>query len=265
MYPKLLFDSSFTRLPNSSYSFVAKNVEIFENTTWDCEGATIGADLKVSDATIWKLPEACKNENIVKHILQSWHDDCKHVFVKPLNLLSLQEKVKHTTDTTYPIVALSPEEESQEWILLWTVTKIDISKTLVVFYWAPTHKKPSLSRINEAFDIDNTFEVQDPEYSQYRIIESSKAQSTWMSNPAWVQDISLLPLSDRPALRLEAELDSAKERFRRRIRDARLRAKLARYRAERMAQQFQEKYGVYPTEDVEEAQTEYESSSEDST
>ena len=100
--------------------------------------------------------------------------------------------------------------------------------------------------------------------SQYRIIDSSKKNNAWMSNPAWVQDISLMPLSDRPALRLEAELDSAKERFRRRIRDARLRAKLAKYRAERMAQQFQEKYGVYPIEDSEEAQTEYGSSSEDS-
>ena len=264
MYPKLLFDSSFIKLPNSTYSFAAKNVELFDNTSWNCEGALIGADLKVSDKTIWKLPEACKDENIVKHVLQSWHDDCKHVFVKPLSLSSLQEKVTHKVDITYPIVALSPDEETQEWILLWTITKIDISKTLVTFYWAPTHKKPSLSRINESFDQDNIMEIQDPEYSQYRIIDSSKKNNAWMSNPAWVQDISLMPLSDRPALRLEAELDNAKERFRRRIRDARLRAKLAKYRAERMAQQFQEKYGVYPIEDSEEAQTEYGSSSEDS-
>ena len=52
--------------------------------------------------------------------------------------------------------------------------------------------------------------------------------------------------------------------MRKRIREARIRAKLARYRAERLAQQFERKYGVWPEEDQEEAQTEIDSDSENS-
>lgn len=258
MYPRISFDASFQRLPNSVFRFTANSLEIFEDTKWECEGAHIGNGLKVTEEAIWKLPEESNKAELKSHILSCWYDDCKQVFVKPLNLETLQEKITHKVEEDYPIIALSPEEENDEWVLLWTVVKLDLSKNSVVFYWAPTHKRSLVSRINEEFETACNIEVQGTEDSQYRVIESANLQP---ANSSWVLDVAQLPLSDRPALRLEAEFDQARERFRRRIRDARLRAKLSRYRADRLATQFQEKYGIYPVEDTDEAQTEYEESS----
>jgi hypothetical protein len=85
------------------------------------------------------------------------------------------------------------------------------------------------------------------------------------SDAQWIQDVSELPFSDRPALRLAVDQEASKEKLRRRVRDARLRAKLARYRAERLALLFQERFGFYPEENGEEVQTEYEGSSDEET
>ena len=77
-----------------------------------------------------------------------------------------------------------------------------------------------------------------------------------------VQD-SQLPLSEGPTLRLTIEMEAHKERLRRRVREARLRAKLARHRAEKVARKFEEQFGYYPEEDDEEGMTEREDSEED--
>lgn len=255
MYPQLSFDAAFKTLPNKIFSFTANAIELFEDTEWPCIGAKIGGDLRVSEEEIWSLPEPCRSfKELQSHILTCWHNDCKQVFVKPLNLNNLMANLTHKVDTSYPVVALTPEEDGQEWFLLWTVTKIEISKQFIQFYWAPTHKKAIQPPIED-------FEVQSPEESQYRVIQNLDEIPT--ASAAWVQDIQDLPLSDRPALRLQTDLDQAQERARKRLRDARLRAKLAKYRADKLALQFQEKFGYYPAEDEEEAQTEYESSSGD--
>jgi len=254
MYPRISFDASFKNLPNKTFEFMANHVEIYDSTNWDCEGVTFGGDRSVKESSIWELPKCCSDSKYVDYIVKSWYDDCKHVFIKPLNLENLKSKVKHEVDTNYPIVALTPEEENYEWILIWTVVKLEISKTTLVLYWAPTHKKPSKSRI-----IDD-FEIQGPEDTPYKIINAVSELDS--SNAAWIQDLTKLPLSDHPALRLETEFDQSQEKFRRRIRDARLRSKLARYRADKLASQFQQRYGFYPVEDDEEAQTEYETSSD---
>jgi hypothetical protein len=81
----------------------------------------------------------------------------------------------------------------------------------------------------------------------------------------WLQEISDLsiPYSELPTLRLDPNFEQQKEKYRRRVRDARIRSKLAKYRAERLAQRYEERFGVYPEEDEEEAQTEAEKTEEE--
>lgn len=259
MYPIYTFDPLFKRINinnNTRYVFNTNTV-VFQEGSTVCDGVIVGGSNKPTDESIWSLPESCKNETLLEHILTAWYQDCKKAFVKPLNVENLLKKVECVVDKNYPIAALKPDEEEDEWILQWSVVRIELEATRMVMYMAPTDKKLAQSRI--AVD----FEVQGPEESMYRIIENSQFSSITEDDASWVQDITQLPLSDRPALRLEGELNQAKEKFRKRVRDARLRAKLAKYRAERLAQLYLERYGVYPTEDSEEAQTEYENSSED--
>jgi len=239
MPPSLSFDAAYKTLPNKVFSFKANQLEVFDDSEWP-PGAKIGASNRVSDELLWTIPQDCVKPALVSHIVTSWYNDCKHVFVKPLNIDNLISIAEHIVDKSYPVLALSPEEETQEWILLWTVTRIEIAKSLLNIYWAPTHKRICESRIIEDFEIE-----EGPE--DYKIIDANIE----------------FPLADGPALRLEAELDQGQERFRRRIRDARLRAKLSKYRSEKLALQFQKKYGYYPVEDEEEAQTEYESNTDD--
>jgi hypothetical protein len=257
MWPTYTFNPQFKRLENNTrYSFQTKSVSITEETSIPFRGVKVGGQQTSTETEIWTLPEACTiNKEFNEYILNSWYADCKKAFLKPLNLDVLLKKIQHAVYTKESIPALTQEEEESEWFLIWTITHIELDSNALTYYWAPTEKQPVESRIE--------IEVQSPEETQYRIIENTNF-STNTDDIAWVQDITQIPLSDRPALRLEAELDASREKFRRRIRDSRLRAKLAKYRAERLAQSYFEKYGVYPTEDMEEAQTEYESSSDES-
>jgi hypothetical protein len=255
MVPIYTFDPQFKRINNNkSYVFKTNSV-VFQEDSVCCDGVKVDGSNKVSDEEIWALPESCRNEELVEHILTAWYQDCKKAFIKPLNVTSLLKKVEHVVDKDYPIAALKPDEDEEEWILQWSVVRVELSATSLILYWAPTDKKLAQSRIAVEF------EIQGPEESQYRIIENSNSQL--VEDASWVQDITQLPLSDRPALRLETEMNSAREKFRKRVRDARLRAKLAKYRAERLCQLYLERYGDYPIEDNEEAQTEYENSSGD--
>lgn len=258
MWPTYTFNSQFKRLENNTrYSFSTKSVSLTEENSIAFRGVKVGGEQKVNEKEIWTLPETCTNNSeFIETILTSWYSDCKKAFLKPLNLQALLKKIHHAVSTETSIPALTQEEEESEWFLIWTITRIELDSNALTYYWAPTEKQSVESRIE--------IEVQSPEESQYRIIQQNTNFSTNTDDIAWVQDITQLPLSDRPALRLEAELDASREKFRRRIRDSRLRAKLAKYRAERLAQSYFEKYGVYPTEDMEEAQTEYESSSDES-
>jgi hypothetical protein len=232
-YPPLSFDASYKSLPDKIFSFKANAFDIYEESVWPCTGVKIGAGNKVPDNLLWVIPKECASEAIVSYVVRSWHETCKHVFAKQLNIDNFISISTHLLDKAYPVIALTPEEENQEWILLWSVTRIEISKNLMRIYWAPTHKRLYQSRIIEDFDSHP---------DEYKIIDANVE----------------FPLAEGPALRLESDIDHGQEEFRRRIRDARLRTKLYKYRCEKLALQFEKKYGYYPTEDEEEAQTEYE-------
>jgi len=106
--------------------------------------------------------------------------------------------------------------------------------------------------------IDESQEVQGPDRT-YTVITGARPEQ-------WTE-VNELPLSmsSNPPLRLDGDLsiDIQREKYRKRVRDARLRAKLARYRAERLEHRFFERFGVWPEEDADEAQTEAENSDEE--
>ena len=118
-------------------------------------------------------------------------------------------------------------------------------------YWAPCYKKVCTSRIT----------LEEPELQQPEKTYTVLSQPLRLNDETeWIQEMADLhvPFADSTTLRLDPDVEVQKERFRRKVRDARIRAKLARYRAERMAVRYEEKYGAYPEEDLEEAQTEAE-------
>jgi hypothetical protein len=83
-------------------------------------------------------------------------------------------------------------------------------------------------------------------------------------NPAYYptqtpEELTDIPLSDLSPFRLDANFEKQREKYRKRIRDARIKAKLARYRAERLCAIYEEKFGYWPSEDEDEAQTEVDS------
>ena len=256
------FDPKFKKVskPSGPVQVFRTRFHSMKAQDWQCDGCLVGGDSHPTDEEIWKMPEFCYEKSIVDSLIREWYLSCRNVFSSPPSLDSLLAKpVVHSCNRNFAIPALAPDEEDQEWVLLWTVVEFHFCKNSIELVWAPTDKRRLVPRIEENFENEGV-EVQNPEESQYRIIESSTDIPT--DDAQWIQEIHDLPLSDRPALRLEADLNAARERFRRRVRDARLRAKLARYRAERLAQQQMDKFGVYPDADAEEAQTEQEDSSE---
>ena len=227
-----------------------------------CTGVRVGGDVPIDQEELWKLPEACSQKEVGEFIVKTWFHSCKHFFSKPISFDAVMARtLTHEADPAEAVAALSPEEEENEWFLLWVPTSVVMEKQHITVRWAPTQKKLAESRIEEDFSGD-TPSIQGAEESQFRVIENQPLNA---SDAQWIQDVSELPFSDRPALRLAVDQEASKEKLRRRVRDARLRAKLARYRAERLAMLFQERLGFYPEENGEEVQTEYEGSSDEET
>jgi len=213
-----------------------------------------------------KLPEETQNPAISKQVYETWLRDCSCAFVKPPTLEECLANTLSIWDSNAPVASLNPSEEDSDWILQWIPTKIHVNAPRFQIYWAPCYKL-AYTRIPELNTITNLsikdgmtklqeqIELQNPEkiYTITRLKEGIQDHD-W---PQEMNDTSL-PYSDLPPLRFDINSEAQQEKYRRRVRDARIRAKLARYRAERMAQRYEERYGIYPEEDEEEAQTEAE-------
>jgi len=219
-----------------------------------------------NDTTLFtKLPEEVQNPQIHKKVYEIWLQDCSGVFIKPPTITQCLANTTSIWDSNAPVASINPTEEDTDWVLQWVPTKVKVCIPNFEIYWAPCYKT-QLARIPE-LDIPeqsesqlDKIELQNPEkiYTVTRLNESKK-------NDEWMQEVTELPLpySDSPTLRFDPKLELQQTKDRRRIRDARIRVKLARYRAERMAQRYEEKYGLYPEEDEEEGQTEAEKSDEE--
>jgi hypothetical protein len=168
---------------------------------------------------------------------------------------------------------MTAEEENELWVLQWIPTRVKVESQRFQIYWAPSYKTkaariPDLAELGEKEIVEDggrDIDLQHPE-KVYSITPSSPNTRLITANGTWIPqevDENSIPLMDEPALRFDTFLDSQREKYRRRVREARIRAKLARYRAERLAMRYEERFGEYPEEDDEEAQTEAERSDED--
>jgi hypothetical protein len=214
------------------------------------------------------LPDTCHTDGMIQRIYEQFAKECGKWFKKCPTLDAFRNGLQQVVDGDATIASLRPNEEDYDWQLLWVPTVIRMIGSNFTIGWAPCyklkqHKQSRLIPDQEEVDDSLIPELQGPELSpsiqegNTRLIHTNPSTTV---RTDWLQEIpeSMLPYSDIPALRLDEEFLAQREKYRRRVREARIRAKLARYRAERIAQRFEERFGVYPDEDEEEAQTEAE-------
>lgn len=210
------------------------------------------------DTIVTTLPEDTSNPTVLKDVLTQWLTDCSGAFVKPPTIDKCLANCQSKLDTNADVVSILSSEEDKDWLLQWIPTTLAVDSPKFTIYWAPCYKVLYTRPADEKISLDDSgvdVEVQNPEKT-YTILP----QATRLVNGEWMQELTdvSLPLSDSPALRLDVDLEAQREKMRRRVRDARIRAKLARYRAERLASRYEARFGDYPSEDDEEAQTEAE-------
>jgi hypothetical protein len=240
------------------------------------EGSILYADNpnEIPEGIFTEIPEEVENPAVQRQVFEQWLKDCSHRFVKPPTIEQCLAHTQTIWDSNAPVAVLEPNEEQLDWTIIWLPTKIKVDSPVYQVYWAPTTKKKPTARIpeDEVEDQESTgqidIELQGPEriYTLHtRPTDSLSSNNSSQQQTTFLQELKdiQLPLSDSPPLRLEGDFDVHREKLRRRVREARIRAKLARYRAERLAQHYEERYGVYPEEDEEEAQTEFEGSESD--
>ncbi len=205
-------------------------------------------------------PEDIHNPNILSNVYTQWLQDSKDAFVKPPTLEQCLAKTESIVDSNVP-VSIYPEEADQEWTLQWVPSKIKVDMPIFQVYWAPLYKVPFKSRISlEDMEIKKDNSVHEIE------VQLNPQGSRLESSNEWIQELADLhvPYADSSTLRLDTNVeDVQREKLRRKIHDARIRAKMATYRAERLALRFEQKYGFYPDEDQDEALTEAETEAEE--
>jgi len=218
------------------------------------DGLVIDPQVTVSKEELLKAPEEIMNPNIWKKVYTQWIEDCSGAFVKCPTIEQCLAKTESLVDPDASGPSVNPEEEEELWTLQWFPTKLKVDMPVFQIYWAPCYKVLCKSRI----PLDETVELQQPEKTY--VVSPPR-----VNDSEWIQEMADLhvPFADSTTLRLDPDLEVQKERFRKKVRDARIRAKLARYRAERFAIRYEERYGVYPEEDNEEAQTEAETENDE--
>lgn len=275
---KPYFSSSFKRVAGPdgkpTYNFTTLYTQKQGTQSWNevapfsVQGETVYADPEwASEANMeevfQRLPDGCREPSAIEGVLKRWLLDCSGAFTKPPTLEQCMNNATTICDSNVPTAIVLESEEKEDWILQWIPTRIHVAMPNFYVYWAPCYKQnvPD-ARIPDLTTFDDRiadFDIQQPEKT-YTITPSTR-QGEWLQEIPELQ----VPLSDGPALRLagDEEEDPTMIKYRRRVHEARIKAKLARYRAERLAQRFEERYGFYPSEDDEEAQTEVEGSEMD--
>jgi len=219
------------------------------------DGINVEPEMNMDKESYYKKPDDLDNPNVVRNVYMQWISDCSGAFVKCPTIEQCLSKSESIVDSNASIATIYPEEEDNSWTLQWNPIRVKVDMPLFQIYWAPSYKVPFKSRIS-LDESPPTPEVLD------RTIE---LQTNPKSRTDWLQEMADLhvPFVDSSTLRLESEMEAQKDKLRRKVRDARIRAKLSKYRAERMAARYEEKYGIYPDEDAEEAQTEVDSNSDE--
>ena len=233
-----------------------------EKPPFSVEGEVIYSEasqltIKSDEELFSKLPEETNNPAIWKSIFERWITDCSGAFTKSPTLTQCLAKCENCWDCNAPVASLNTEEEDSDWILQWIPTKVKVYNSRFSIYWAPCYKthctripveeyEESKISMGEDMEVD----LQQPENTRRIDVTDNNLHVLGL------EELADIPMSS-PTLRLEPGFDDIqREKYRRRVRDARIRAKLAHYRAERLADRFEERFGYFPEEDDDEARTE---------
>jgi hypothetical protein len=272
------FSSNFRRQQGSDGKYVYWFDSVYLNTNGrpiETPFDLISGDYAIAkppskEDVLQDIPEDLNNPLIWKAVYTQWLKDCSGAFVKSPTLESCISKTQSLVLPTFQLPPLPSNEISEDFQYVWLPMQIKFTTHQIQIYWQPQGVVLK-SRIDLEDDEDSSTEsatgaavdIQNPEKTYTFVPQQSRTEA----GNQWLQELADLhiPYTDGAPLRLQssADQDAQKEKFRKRVREARLRAKLARYRAERMALRFEERYGYYPEEDVEEAQTEAESESDE--
>ena len=221
------------------------------------DGIDIESNKLLEREEYFKAPEGIQDPIIWKKIYEVWVQDCSGAFVKCPTVEQCLAKTESIIDTSASLASITAEEDDEMWTLQWIPIRIKVDVPTFQIHWAPSYKILCKSRISLDENPPNveSVDIQNPEKT-YTIL-SQRPRQYENTSTGWIQEMADLhvPFIDSTTLRLETD-EMQKEKFRRKVRDARIRAKLARYRAERISSKYEEKYGVYPEEDADEAQTE---------
>jgi hypothetical protein len=252
----------------------------YEPPPLSVEGVLVGEGVEnLADVPdLLKVPDACSNKEMLQQVLQVWLDNCSSAFMSPPSLDRFLQMAESKADPEERVLFTTEEEQANvDWLIQWIPTRICLDRPKITVYWGPCYKSEITRMIPTESDGVSVKEVvEEDEFAlqgaeQPYTTQSSTTRlittqgSVRQAQSEWAQELSdvAIPLSDAPALRLDIDFTVQREKARKRVREARIRAKLAKYRAERLAQRFEEKYGSWPEEDAEEAQTEVEGSEED--
>ncbi len=181
--------------------------------------------------------------------VKDWIEQCKSSFVKPPVLEECLENSFHE-EGGIDTECFSLERDDYLYEFSWELREICIgSNKKVIFRWdlLSSETRPT------AIELDDSTQPELHEPEKVFTIPNPA------SYPTQIPELTDIPLSDLSPFRLDSNHEKQREKYRKRIRDARIKAKLARYRAERLCAIYEERFGYWPSEDEDEAQTEVES------
>jgi hypothetical protein len=247
--------------PKSTYKYIFTSHIPLKNESERIPFSILSVQAPYDAIENGELPDEFENPIRLKAVFDQWLLDCSGCFVKSPTF----EKFKYESQ----VISSSYEIHDNLPVSHLYPVRIELDMPTFKIFWAISHRTSETPTARddkimidedepELQPEDHTY-IQQPDGTRF-ITTKDGVRSEWLQE---LNDASL-PLSDSPALRLEVDHDEVqREKFRRRVREARIRAKLARYRAERLAQRYEERFGLYPDEDAEEAQTEAEQSDDE--
>lgn len=228
------------------------------------EGDRFNYHFSISHSLYWvtnedpsTMPIECKNPEKTREILTAWLQSSSKSFIKPptIDQCIYNSTVIHQPTHKRAIPQLTEEDKKSQWVVRWEPVSVIVKAPQFIVCWAAVEKDLD-TRIHDTFEegIDLAAESNLPEVQQptRTYIVSTRDATNY---PEELHDI---PLSGVAPFRLSMENNKKKEKLRKQIHEARMKAKLARYRVDRLCQRYEEKYGEYPSEGEDEAETEYE-------
>jgi hypothetical protein len=142
------FDSKFSKEKTPSGKYVY-NFPI-HITDISIDGALITQDTpeQTLEAAVWTAPEECYSKERTTSIITQWYEQCSASFTKPPSLEICIQNIVSQIDPAAKAPILTAEEQTKDWIITWSPTRILLDAPKFILYWKPVGKKEN-TRINE--------------------------------------------------------------------------------------------------------------------